>query len=304
MHEETTTTPAGRGSILDRTGVQLAIGEQDTTDLRRPAHGHRRARVALAAQHLLGADANKLYPQLLRKDTRFVYVARFADPKAANAFLAKHFTGIGSYPEERRAYPQNTVARAGDRLRRHRQQGARRARAPVRPQARRPPREADDHPRRDRAGDRHAQLHARAAGPEPLHDDRQPHPGERRGGAAPDRHAVPRAPPRARSCSIRARARSSRWRRRPVYDANNAARRSVRRRSATVPSPTRTSPGRRSSSSRSPARSHRDSSRRRPSSGCRTRSTSPTASSTTRSTARPRRSPPRRSSRTRRTSAP
>src|SRR6185503_3422283 len=31
MHEETTTTPAGRGSILDRTGVQLAIGEQDTT---------------------------------------------------------------------------------------------------------------------------------------------------------------------------------------------------------------------------------------------------------------------------------
>src|SRR6185437_11321132 len=28
MHEETTVTPAGRGSILDRTGVQLAIGEQ------------------------------------------------------------------------------------------------------------------------------------------------------------------------------------------------------------------------------------------------------------------------------------
>ena len=104
------TTPAGRGSILDRSGVQLAIGEQDTTVYADPHMVIDARSVALAAQHLLGADANKLYPKLLRKNTRFVYVARFADPKAANAFLAKHFTGIGSYPEERRAYPQNTVA--------------------------------------------------------------------------------------------------------------------------------------------------------------------------------------------------
>src|SRR6185437_2688483 len=110
MHEETTTTPAGRGSILDRTGAQLAIGEQDTTVYADPHMVTDARSVALAAKHLFGVDANKLYPQLLRKDTRFVYVARFADPKAANAFLAKHFTGIGSYPEERRAYPQNTVA--------------------------------------------------------------------------------------------------------------------------------------------------------------------------------------------------
>jgi cell division protein FtsI (penicillin-binding protein 3) len=110
MHEETTTTPAGRGSILDRTGVQLAIGEQDRTIYADPHTVIDARAVALAAQHLLGADANKLYPKLLRKDRRFVYVARFADPKAADMFLAKHFAGIGSYPEERRAYPQNTVA--------------------------------------------------------------------------------------------------------------------------------------------------------------------------------------------------
>ena len=112
MHEETTTTPAGRGSILDRTGVQLAIGEQDITVYADPHMVSDARGIALAAQRLLGADANALYPQLLRKDTRFVYVARFADPKAANLFLDKHFTGIGSYPEERRAYPQNTVAAA------------------------------------------------------------------------------------------------------------------------------------------------------------------------------------------------
>jgi len=110
MHEETLTTPAGRGSILDRTGVQLAIGEQDTTVYADPHMVSDARGVALAAHRLLGADANKLYPQLLHKEKRFVYVARFADPKAADAFLAKHFTGIGSYPEERRAYPQNTVA--------------------------------------------------------------------------------------------------------------------------------------------------------------------------------------------------
>jgi cell division protein FtsI (penicillin-binding protein 3) len=110
MHEETLTTPAGRGSILDRTGLQLAIGEQDTTVYADPHMVTDARGLALAAQHLLGADANKLYPQLLQKDKRFVYVARFADPKAANLFLDKHFTGIGSYPEERRAYPQNTVA--------------------------------------------------------------------------------------------------------------------------------------------------------------------------------------------------
>jgi len=110
MHEETMTTPAGRGSILDRSGVQLAIGEQDTTIYADP-HVVTNARgIALAAEHILGANANKLYPQLLRKDKRFVYVARFADPKVATTFLAKHFAGIGSYSEERRAYPQNTVA--------------------------------------------------------------------------------------------------------------------------------------------------------------------------------------------------
>jgi cell division protein FtsI (penicillin-binding protein 3)/stage V sporulation protein D (sporulation-specific penicillin-binding protein) len=110
MHEETLTTPAGRGSILDRTGVQLAIGEQDHTVYADPHMVTDARGVALAAHRRFGVDADKLYPKLLDKTSRFVYVARFADPKSANAFMAKHFTGIGSYPEERRAYPQNTVA--------------------------------------------------------------------------------------------------------------------------------------------------------------------------------------------------
>jgi cell division protein FtsI (penicillin-binding protein 3)/stage V sporulation protein D (sporulation-specific penicillin-binding protein) len=110
MHEETTTTPAGRGSILDRTGVQLAIGEQDTTIYADPHLVVDPRAVAVAAQRILGVDPNVLYPQLVRKTTHFLYVARFADPKLAQRFLASRFVGIYSYPEERRAYPQNTVA--------------------------------------------------------------------------------------------------------------------------------------------------------------------------------------------------
>jgi cell division protein FtsI (penicillin-binding protein 3) len=110
MHEDTMTTPASRGSILDRSGVQLAIGEQDTTIYADPHLVTDPRGVALAAHEILGIDANALYPQLVKKTTHFLYVERFADPQLANRFLAKHFLGIYSYPEEKRVYPQNTVA--------------------------------------------------------------------------------------------------------------------------------------------------------------------------------------------------
>src|SRR5947208_2313010 len=110
QHRETVTIPAGRGAIFDRTGVQLAIGEQTTTVYADPAQVTQPRRIAVAAHQLLGVDANALYPQLRQRQKRFVYIARFADPKDAEAFLKKGFTGVSSYPEEKRAYPQGTVA--------------------------------------------------------------------------------------------------------------------------------------------------------------------------------------------------
>jgi len=59
---------------------------------------------------ILGIDANTLYPQLLSKRTSFVYIERFADSKLAATFLKKGFTGVNGYPEERRSYPQRSVA--------------------------------------------------------------------------------------------------------------------------------------------------------------------------------------------------
>ncbi|HWB22607.1 MAG TPA: penicillin-binding protein 2 [Gaiellaceae bacterium] len=110
QQRHTITTPAGRGTIFDRTGVQLAIGEQMTTVYADPSQVVNAAVLADTAHKILGIDANALYVQLQNKKSQFVYVQRFADPAKAKLFLAKHFTGVDSYPEEKRIYPQQTVA--------------------------------------------------------------------------------------------------------------------------------------------------------------------------------------------------
>jgi cell division protein FtsI (penicillin-binding protein 3) len=110
QHRELRRIPAGRGTIFDRTGVQLAIGEQTTTVFADPQQVRNARAVALAAHDILGANANALYPQLLDKRRAFVYVARFADPVKAALLEKKGLAGLGFYPEERRTYPQHTVA--------------------------------------------------------------------------------------------------------------------------------------------------------------------------------------------------
>jgi cell division protein FtsI/penicillin-binding protein 2 len=109
QHEETQSIPAGRGTIFDRTGVQLAIGEQKTTVYADPYLVRNARGIALAAHTIFGVDPNALLPQLMNKKSRFVYVERFADPKTAELFLKKGFQGVESYPEELRTYPQDGV---------------------------------------------------------------------------------------------------------------------------------------------------------------------------------------------------
>jgi cell division protein FtsI (penicillin-binding protein 3) len=110
QHREVVTIPADRGTIYDRTGLQLAIGEQMTTVYADPRQVANPQAIAVAAHKLFGVDANALYPELTNKQSQFVYVQRFADPKAAATFLKYGFTGVGSYPEEKRIYPQGSVA--------------------------------------------------------------------------------------------------------------------------------------------------------------------------------------------------
>src|SRR5204863_9891068 len=102
QHHETITTPAGRGTIFDRMGVQLAIGEQATTVYADPRQIRNAQRVAVAAGHTLDIDPNKIYPQLLDKKQSFVYVQRKADPERAAALQRRGLAGLDFYPEERR----------------------------------------------------------------------------------------------------------------------------------------------------------------------------------------------------------
>jgi cell division protein FtsI/penicillin-binding protein 2 len=110
QHQTTTTIPAGRGTIFDRTGEPLAIGQQATTVYADPRRVKSPRRVALAAAKELGVDAEELYPLLADRTRHFVYVQRKADPARAAALEQLHLPGLGFYAEELRSYPQKSVA--------------------------------------------------------------------------------------------------------------------------------------------------------------------------------------------------
>ena len=110
QHRETIEVPAGRGTIYDRTGEPLAIGEQATTVYADPRNIADAQRAAVVASKALGLNANELYPTLKDRSKGFVYVARKADPAKAEALSKREIPGLGFYPEELRAYPQGTVA--------------------------------------------------------------------------------------------------------------------------------------------------------------------------------------------------
>jgi cell division protein FtsI/penicillin-binding protein 2 len=110
QHRETIEIPAGRGTIFDRTGEPLAIGEQATTVYADPRLIQDPRRVAIAAGKALGVDANELYGRLADRKRHFVYVQRKADPAKAAVLERQNLDGLGFYPEELRTYPQRSVA--------------------------------------------------------------------------------------------------------------------------------------------------------------------------------------------------
>jgi cell division protein FtsI (penicillin-binding protein 3) len=110
QHSEEVTIPAARGTVYDRGGVQLAIGEQTTTvyaDPRRVADPRREAAVVA---NLMRLDPNEVYSALSDRTRGFVYIARKADPGLAAKLSRRHLPGLGFYPEERRFYPQFSLA--------------------------------------------------------------------------------------------------------------------------------------------------------------------------------------------------
>jgi cell division protein FtsI/penicillin-binding protein 2 len=110
QHHATVTVPAPRGSMVDRNGVQLAIGRRATTVYANPKHIANPQAAAIAAGRALRLDPDELYGPLADRSRGFVYVARKADAKRADALERKGIEGLGFYSEERRVYPQGPVA--------------------------------------------------------------------------------------------------------------------------------------------------------------------------------------------------
>jgi cell division protein FtsI/penicillin-binding protein 2 len=110
QHDSKVALPAGRGALLDRTGLQLAIGRDATTVFANPRQvGDPRA-TALAAGKDLRLDPEQLYTKLADRSRGFVFLARKADPERAQKLKERGITGVFFSSEERRAYPQGRIA--------------------------------------------------------------------------------------------------------------------------------------------------------------------------------------------------
>jgi cell division protein FtsI (penicillin-binding protein 3) len=110
QHREERTVPARRGTIYDRLNRQLAYGERATTVYANPRQIVDARAAAIVAGRALELEPGDLYELLSDRSKGFVYVARQADPEKAEELKSKEIPGIGFYPEERRVYPQKTVA--------------------------------------------------------------------------------------------------------------------------------------------------------------------------------------------------
>ena len=110
QHRESVTLPASRGTLYDRTGVEVGLGERATTVYANPKQVVNPRAAAVAVERTLGLDANTIYPMLADRTRGFVYVERQADPAQAAALQRLKLSGFGFYPEERRTYPQGSVA--------------------------------------------------------------------------------------------------------------------------------------------------------------------------------------------------
>ena len=102
--------PAGRGTIFDRLGNPLAIGEQATDVIADPMQISDPRREARVAAKVLGIPFRPLYRQLSDRSRGFVYVERKAQPKLATALEKRHLVGFTFASDQKRTYPQGTVA--------------------------------------------------------------------------------------------------------------------------------------------------------------------------------------------------
>jgi cell division protein FtsI (penicillin-binding protein 3) len=108
--------PATRGTILDRTGQELAMSLPAKAVYADPALVERPGSAARVVASVLGLDRRQVRSKLGRTTTdsgkpiRFVYLARGVDVHEAEALESKKLAGIGFLEESRRHYPAGPLA--------------------------------------------------------------------------------------------------------------------------------------------------------------------------------------------------
>jgi cell division protein FtsI/penicillin-binding protein 2 len=113
QQRSTHTLPAHRGTVYDRDGHELAVGELRQTVyatpylLERPGDAARDLTRVLRVQPK--AERRRVLTALADGDSGFAYVARKADPDRAARALKLGIPGVGSYAEEKRVYPMKGV---------------------------------------------------------------------------------------------------------------------------------------------------------------------------------------------------
>ncbi len=110
QHSEEVTIAAARGTLYDRGGVQLAIGEQATTVYADPRTVTDPRSEAATVAKIMRLDENEVYALLADRTLGFVYVARKANSALAAKLARKGLPGLGFYHEEQRFYPQFNLA--------------------------------------------------------------------------------------------------------------------------------------------------------------------------------------------------
>jgi cell division protein FtsI (penicillin-binding protein 3) len=110
QHRDTVALAPRRGTIYDRMGRALAIGELATTVYANPKQINDPRGVAERVALALELDANELVPLLSDRSRGFVYLERKADSEKAELLERQRIVGLGFLREERRIYPQESIA--------------------------------------------------------------------------------------------------------------------------------------------------------------------------------------------------
>lgn len=110
QHVQQVDLPAHRGTIFDRNGNELAVGQERKTLFVNPQQINDPLAVAAQLAPVLKVDQGTLLEKLSNRDSGFEYLARKVDPEVADAVVALNIPSLGILSEEQRIYPQGHLA--------------------------------------------------------------------------------------------------------------------------------------------------------------------------------------------------